>query len=144
MFFYVTFEIKMSFLAGRVDVSPRCRNWCLGESWELELKWLQQESLVSFQRNCEEILFTNSIRIPRTVTPQTIQQGLGAADLFREEIWIFLDESGGTTSVSSSSNLVCTGLGHWLSSTSGKCELNFLGLFCFKPQGREFFSSCNF
>lgn len=105
---------------------------------------LQQESLGSFQRNCEEILFTNSFRIPRTVTPQTIQQGLGAADLFGEEIWIFLDESGGTTSVSSSYNLVRTGLGHWLSPTSGKCELNFLGLFCFKPQGREFFSSCNF
>lgn len=51
---------------------------------------LQQESLVSFQRKCEEkILSANGFLITRTVTPQTIQQSLGKADLFLEEILIF-------------------------------------------------------
>lgn len=44
----------------------------------------------------------------------------------------------------SPSDLVYASLHHWLYSTSGKCELNCFVLFCFKPQGREFFSSCNF
>jgi len=62
---------------------------------------LQQESLVSFQRKREEkILPANNFLITRTVTPQTIQQRLGKADLFTEEILIFLDESDGITSLS--------------------------------------------
>lgn len=66
---------------------------------------LQQESLVSFQRKCEEkILTTNSCLITRTVTPQTIQQRLGKANLFIEETLIFLDESDGITSLSFSYN----------------------------------------
>lgn len=66
---------------------------------------LQQRSLVSFQRKREEkILSANGFLITRTVTPQTIRQRLGKANLFIEEILIFLDESDGITSLSFSSS----------------------------------------
>lgn len=57
---------------------------------------LQQEVLVSFQRKHQEkISSTEGFLISRTMTPETIQQGLGKANLFVEEILIFLAESYG-------------------------------------------------
>lgn len=51
---------------------------------------LQQEGLLSFQRTYEEkILSANSFLITRTVTPQTVQQRSGKANLFIEEILTF-------------------------------------------------------